>query len=153
MKIKLKAKCLNSQHYYRPQRSWGKVMFLHVSNSVHGGGSASVHAGIPPPQYHGPPQEQTPCPRDQVPPLGPGTPWDQAHPPGAVHAGTYGKQAGGTHPTGMRSCYYGNLPEEFSHFNTLADFTTVCTNRIGTVSLKKNLLCSVAKEKQHLPFP
>ena len=51
-------------------------------------------------------------------PLGPGTPsmtkytlrdqvhspWDQVHPPGAVHAGRYGQQAGGTHPTGMHSC-------------------------------------------------
>ena len=27
------------------------------------------------------------------------------HPPlGAVHAGRYGQQAGGTHPTGMHSC-------------------------------------------------
>ena len=25
-------------------------------------------------------------------------------PPGAVHAGRYGQQAGGTHPTGMHSC-------------------------------------------------
>ena len=40
-------------------------------------------------------------------------PWDQT-PPGAdpppgspcgVHAGRYGEQAGGTHPTGMRSCF------------------------------------------------
>ena len=26
-------------------------------------------------------------------------------PPRAVHAGRYGQQAGGTHPTGMHSCY------------------------------------------------
>ena len=25
--------------------------------------------------------------------------------PGAVHAGKYGQQAGGTHPTGMHTCY------------------------------------------------
>ena len=25
--------------------------------------------------------------------------------PGAVHAGRYGQQAGGTHPTGMHTCY------------------------------------------------
>ena len=36
--------------------------------------------------------------RDQVPPR-PGTP------PGAVHAGRYGQQAGGTHPTGIHSCF------------------------------------------------
>ena len=55
---------------------WGKVIFsvACVKNSVHGGGgSASVHAGIP-------------------------------HPLGAVHAGRYGQQTGGMHPTGMQSC-------------------------------------------------
>ena len=40
----------------------------------------------------------------QVPPqAGTHPPW-QVHPPGAVHAGRYGLQAGGTHPTGMHSC-------------------------------------------------
>ena len=36
--------------YYSPQRSWGTVMFLHVCVILFtgGGGSASVHAGIPP---------------------------------------------------------------------------------------------------------
>ena len=46
--------CVNPHHVagcYRPQRSCGKVMFLHlsVSHSVHEGVSASVHAGIHPP--------------------------------------------------------------------------------------------------------
>ena len=77
-----------------------------------------------------PPRPGTPT-QDQVHPLGPGTPrrtrytssWDQVHPQGpgtpppgsgtpprtrytplAVHAGRYGQQAGGTHPTGMHSC-------------------------------------------------
>ena len=61
-------------------------MFLHlpVSHSVHVGGgggfaSAPVHAGIHPPD-----QRQTP--------------------PCTVHAGRYGQQAGGTHPTGMHPC-------------------------------------------------
>ena len=31
------------------------------------------------------------------------------YPPGAVHAGIYGQQAGGTHPTGMHSCIQRNL--------------------------------------------
>ena len=26
--------------------------------------------------------------------------------PGAVHAGRYGQQAGGKHPTGMHTCYF-----------------------------------------------
>ena len=43
-------------------------------------------AGTPPGRY---------TPRAGTPP----TP-----PPGAVHAGRYGQQAGGTHPTGMHSC-------------------------------------------------
>ena len=65
-------------------------------------------------------QVQPPLPwTRQVHPLGPGRyspwtryPWDQVHPldqagtPAlAVHAGRYGQQAGGTHPTGMHSCY------------------------------------------------
>ena len=57
---------------YRPQRSWGKVMFLHVSVILFTGESASVHAGI----LHPPPGPSTP--RDQTPP------WDQA-PPGTRH--------------------------------------------------------------------
>ena len=52
-----------------------------VKNSVHrGGGSAPLHAGIPPP----PPR--------------------QGSPPCAVHAERYGQQVGGMHPTGMQSC-------------------------------------------------
>ena len=67
-----------------------------------------------------PPQEQTSRdqahpqtlpPRNQDQAHTPGTrhPWDQAspgsrHPLGAEHAGRYGQQAGGTHPTGMHAC-------------------------------------------------
>ena len=46
-------------------------------------------------------------------PLGPGRypHWDQAPPrpggtPRAEHAGRYGQRAGGTHPTGLQSCFY-----------------------------------------------
>ena len=45
-----------------------------------------------------PPRNRCPLPRDQV------HPQDQVPPTGAVHAGRYGQQAGGTHPTGMHSC-------------------------------------------------
>ena len=53
---------------------------------------------------------QNVVPPGQVPPRA-GTPPRQVHPragtpPGAVHAGRYGQQAGGTHPTGMHSCYH-----------------------------------------------
>ena len=47
-------------------------------------GRCTLLAGTPPWQVH-------PSPR-------------QVHPPGAVHAGRYGQQAGGTHPTWMQSC-------------------------------------------------
>ena len=55
--------------------------------------------GTPPGTRHIPP--------DQVhPPTGPGTPpWIRYTPPGAQHAGRYGQCAGGTHPTGMQSCF------------------------------------------------
>ena len=57
-----------------------------------GGVSASVHAGIPPPGADTP-EEQTPPPQSRH------------TPPSAEHAGRYGQHAGGTHPTGMQSCF------------------------------------------------
>ena len=103
-------------------------MFLHlsVSHSVHGGEYLGRYT---PGQVH-PPGRYTP---GQVYPLGrytpqagtppgrytswagappwrvhpqEGTPPGQVHPLRAVHAGRYGQQAGGTHPTGMHSCYF-----------------------------------------------
>ena len=67
--------------FYRPQRSCGQGnIFTPVCHSVHrGGGSASVHAGIPPP-----PRDQTPPRADTSPradPPGPDPPG--ADPPGA----------------------------------------------------------------------
>ena len=79
--------CFCSINHYRPQRSCeGYDMFLHLSVILFtGGGSASVHAGIPsPPQSRHPPGPGTP-PRDQAPleqtppPPGPGSP--QSRPP------------------------------------------------------------------------
>ena len=72
----------------------------------------STSAGTPRDQVH-PLGRYSPGPG--TPPLGPGTapppqdqlhppPRDQVHPSRAVHAGRYGQQAGGTHPTGMHSC-------------------------------------------------
>ena len=74
--------------------------------------------GTPPPRPGTHPRTRY-SPQDQVHPLGPGTPppRDQVHPqtryttpgtrytPRAVHAGRYEQRAGGTHPTGMHSCY------------------------------------------------
>ena len=62
------------------------------------GVSAPLHAGIHPPPHTD--QRQTPPrPEADTPPLA-------AYPPGAVHAGRYGQQAGGKHPTGMHTCMY-----------------------------------------------
>ena len=72
--------------FYRPQAKFAKVMFLHLSVSH------SVHRGEYLGRYN---------PPGQVPPPPAGTP-----PLGAVHAGRYGQEAGGTHPTGMHSCFH-----------------------------------------------
>ena len=82
-------------------------MFLHVSVIL---STEGVPGQVPPwDQVHPgpgtPPWDQVhTSPRPGTPP-GPGTP-----PPVAVHAGRYGQQAGGTHPTAMHSCFiYVNL--------------------------------------------
>ena len=102
-------------------------IFAPVCHSVHKGGSASVHAGITSPQEQTSPRNTQPLlstPQDQAPPRSRSpsprehTPWDQATPrepgtplppeqapPCAVHAGRYGQQAGGMHPTWMQSCF------------------------------------------------
>ena len=87
---------------------------LSISHSVHGGGgvcpSACWDARSPWTRGRHPPsigmlhylrktldQRQTP---------GTPTPGPEAHPSAqAVHAGRYGQQAGGTHPTGMYTCW------------------------------------------------
>ena len=55
----------------------------------------------PPQQVH--PRAGTPLRAGTPPPQGRYTPLGR-YPPRAVHAGKYGQQAGGTHPTGMHSC-------------------------------------------------
>ena len=74
--------------YYRPQRSWGKVLFLQVCVILFTGGTPPGTRYTPRDQVH-PPGPGIP-PQDQVPP-------GQGTPPGAEHAG-------GTHPTGMQFC-------------------------------------------------
>ena len=73
---------------------WGKVMFLHlsVSHSVHRGGCASQHAmGQTPPGQTPPGRHPHP---GQTPP--------GRHP---LDTTVYGQQVGGTHPTGMHTCF------------------------------------------------
>ena len=84
------------------KRSLGQGNFFCVI--LFTGGSASVHIGIPPPDqappWSRPPPSRHPPSRH---PPGAGGPREQT-PPCAVHAGRYGQQAGGMHPTGMQSC-------------------------------------------------
>ena len=71
---------LAGNNLYRPQRSCGQGnIFTPVCHSVHRGVSASVHAGIPPPQSR-PPRSSPP--RADTPPSEPGTPPGTRHPPG-----------------------------------------------------------------------
>ena len=54
------------RNFYRPQRSWSQVMFLHVSVILLTGGWClpQLHAGIhPPPGRH---QEDTPSPQEHT---------------------------------------------------------------------------------------
>ena len=68
-------------------------MFLHVSVILFTGGVCPIACWTTLPG----PEAGTPTRADTPP--GPGT-----LPTSAVHAGRYGQQAGGTHPTGMQSC-------------------------------------------------
>ena len=76
-----------------------KVMFLHMSVLLSTGGSASVHAGIPPtrPQSRHPP-EQVP-PEQAYPP-------EQTYPPSKHTPQQMATAVDGTHPTGMHSSWY-----------------------------------------------
>ena len=61
----------NNCCFYRPQRSWAKVMFLQVCVCPQGERvSASVHAGMPDPPGPGrhPPPDQADTPPDQADP-------------------------------------------------------------------------------------
>ena len=90
-------------------------MFLHMSVILSTGGvwPQCILGYLTPleqaPPGPGTPQSRHPLPLDQTPSL------DQTHPllgaepppPCTVHAGRYGQQAGGMHPTGMQSCCMG----------------------------------------------
>ena len=96
-------------HFYSPQ-----TKFAPVCHSVRGGGggwgSAPLHAGIPltPDQRQVPPREQIHLwTRGRYPPKSRQPPRNRHLPPGAVHAGRYGQQTDGMHPTGMQSfCFF-----------------------------------------------
>ena len=105
---------LLESYYYRPQRSWGKVMFLQVCVILFTGGGEYL-TSTPPDQVHPPGTRYTPLTR-YTSPRTRYTPPDQVHPPSdQVHPsppgpGRYGLRAGGMHPTGMQSCFRLILP-------------------------------------------
>ena len=94
--------------FYRPQRSWAKVMFLQASVILLMGGCLPHYPReqTPPRSRHPPgadtPQEQTPH-REQTLPLEQ-TPPRSRHPPPEEQTPADGQRAAATHPTGMHSC-------------------------------------------------
>ena len=89
----------------------------------------------PPPrdQRQAPPWSRQPPPQEQTPPA---LSWDQVHPPEqthppvAVHAGRYGQQGGGTHPTGMQSCFKWNI-------QSMANYPRIIYTAIGGNNMAK----------------
>ena len=92
------------QYIYRPQRSWGKVIFSQACVILFTGGCM---LGCPP-GADTPPGVDTP-PGSRHPswsrhPPGADTPPREQTPPSTEHAGRYGQHTGGMHPTGMQTC-------------------------------------------------
>ena len=73
---------------------------------------ADTPPGADPPGADTPPEQTSPrtdTPRSRHPSgadTPEQTPLPRGDPPGAEHAGRYGQRTGGTHPTGMQSCYF-----------------------------------------------
>ena len=105
-------------HHYRPQRSCGQgnvfTGVCHSFCSQGGRGSASVHAGIPPPGTRQTPPGTRQTPPGSDTPSGPGRhpppPPGPGRPPQGKQTPAYGLRAAGTHPTGMHSCLKKSSP-------------------------------------------
>ena len=94
-KNRLKVRHADWSIFTARKRSLGQGnIFAPVCHSVHRGICLSAFWDTTPPRSRY-------LPRDQVPP-GADPP---GRPPYAVHAGRYGQQAGGMHPTAMQSCW------------------------------------------------
>ena len=101
-----------NRHYqdnYRAQTKFAKVMFLHLSVVLFTGGTCipacNGSDSQPEDRPHPSPgrnQEDLPPRKKPVRPHPPGR--NHQDPPGAVHAGRYGQQAGGTQPNLMHTC-------------------------------------------------
>ena len=87
--------------HYRPQTKFAKALFLHLSVILFtgwvGGGVCPSACWDTQPQPPPAPEADTTLRTD--------TPHPWSRPPCTVHAGGYGQQAGGMHPTGMHTCY------------------------------------------------
>ena len=87
--------------------------------------------------------QRKPHPPDQWPP-------QSRHPACAVHAGRYGQQAGGMHPTGMQSCEEDfvwcltNLTNRIQMYQT---YVHVLTNLLRTTKFKFNRQSCVSIEQ------
>ena len=94
-------------NYYRPQRSWAKVIFSQACVCPQGGRGVCLSAcwDIPPPEQTPSPRadpsgsRHPPLPQEQTPP-----PPRSRHPPPRKHTPAYGQRAAGTHLTRMHSC-------------------------------------------------
>ena len=116
----------DSGNFYRPQRSWAKVMFLQASVILLTWGGVCLSAcwdahppgadtplGADTPRTRHPPGTRHPhgadTPGSRHPPRA-DTPWEQTPPrsppgiPPGKQTPAYGQRAAGTHPTGMHSC-------------------------------------------------
>ena len=115
-------------YFYRPQRSWAKVIFSQacVKNSVHGGEGVCLSATPPGPGTH--PREQTP-PRTR-------------HTPPGKQTVAYGQQAASTHPTGMHSFIFCFLAKTRMH-----------SNRMRSVHCSGRLSCHACPPTMQAPPP
>ena len=94
-------------HHYRPQRSYGKVMFLHLSVILFTGGCVSQHAlGLTTHRQTYPSMHWGRHPPQQTYPSQP--------PPGETATAT-----DGTHPTGMHLCWENDKSSRRSNYTRL----------------------------------
>ena len=116
-----------------------EVMFLQASVILLTGGGTSH-----PPEQAPTPREQTPPPGADTPrvdnPLGSRHPPEQTTPPGSrhppgKHAVRYGHNAGGTHPTGMQSCFYTFHPE-INNCESSEAASCIIPTQLATISIE-----------------
>ena len=114
---------------------------IHTSRGIRGRQppAADTPLGADPPAADIPfeqiPQEQT-SPLKQTP--------RSRHPLRTVHAGRYGQQAGGTHPTGMHTCFHLKLHKN----DNIVNFGNFAKNRMECLSCNHQLVKSVIRDSE-----